>query len=185
MSWILVFRVFCCTASVPWWSDHSVQRRFKFYTIDIHVPVRTKTVTLRPAAAWYSEEINSLKKHRRRLERRWRRFKLPADRQLFIDQCRTFNDLLCSSKKSYYTSLINDNQSDYKLLFKTIESVLHRKCDAPYPPSNSPSELANKFVEFYSDKITKYGSTLMLQLLSSQLRKSNGSVLIRLMSLIW
>ena len=123
--------------------------------LDIHAPVRTKTVTLRPAAAWYSEEINSLKKHRRRLERRWRRTKLPADGQLFTDQCRAVNDLLCSSKKSYYTSLINDNQSDYKLIFTTIDNLLHRKCDTPYPPCNSPSELANKFVEFFSDKITK------------------------------
>ena len=123
--------------------------------LDIHAPVRTKTVTLRPAAAWYSVEINSLKKHRRRFERRWRRTKLPADRQLFIDQCRAVNGLLCSSKKSYYTSLINDNQSDYKLLFKTIDNLLDRKCETPYPPCNSPSELANKFVEFFSDKITK------------------------------
>ena len=123
--------------------------------LDIRAPVRIKTVTLRPAAAWYSEEINSLKKHRRRLERRWRRTKLPADRQLFIDQCRAINDLLCSSKKSYYTSLIKDNQSDHKLLLKTIDNLLHRKCDTSYPPCNSPSELANKFVEFFSDKITK------------------------------
>ena len=61
-----------------------------------------KIVTPRPAAAWWS-----LTKHRKRLERRWRRTQLPADRQLFIDQCRAVNDLLCSSKKSYYTSLIN------------------------------------------------------------------------------
>ena len=57
--------------------------------------------------------------------------------------------------ESYYTSVINDNQSDYKLLFKTIDNLLHRKCDTPYPPCNSPSELANKFVEFFSDKIIK------------------------------
>ena len=82
-------------------------------------------------------------------------YKLPADPQLFIDQCRAVNDLLFSSKKSYYTSLINDNQSDYKLLFKTIDNLLHKKCDTPYLPCNSPSELANKFVDFFSDKITK------------------------------
>ena len=37
--------------------------------LDIHAPVKTKTITLRPAAPWYSEEINNLKKDRRRLER--------------------------------------------------------------------------------------------------------------------
>ena len=123
--------------------------------LDIHAPVKTKTITLRPAAPWYSEEINNLKKDRRRLERRWRRTKLPVDRQLLIDQCRVVNSLICSSKRTYYTKLISDSQTDYKLLFKTIDSLLHRKCDIPYPPCNSPSDLANKFVEFFSDKITK------------------------------
>ena len=89
------------------------------------------------------------------VERRWRKTKLPMDRQLFIDQCRAVNNLICSSKKSHYTSVINDNQSDYKFLFKTIDNLLHRKCDTPYPSCNSPSELANTFVEFFSDKITR------------------------------
>ena len=39
-------------------------------TLDTHASVRTRTVTLHPAAPWYSEEINGLKKHHRRLERR-------------------------------------------------------------------------------------------------------------------
>ena len=89
------------------------------------------------------------------IEPRWRRTKLPMARQSFIDQCLAVNNLICSSKKSHYTSVINDNQSDYKLLFKTIHNLLHRKCDTPYPSCNSPSELANTFVEFFSDKITK------------------------------
>lgn len=73
-----------------------------------------------------------------------------------IDECvLSRNNLICSSKKSYYTSLINDNQSDYIFLFKTIDNLLHRKCSTPYPPCNLPSELANEFVDFFSDKVTK------------------------------
>ena len=78
------------------------------------------------------------------------------DRQLFINQCCAVNNLICSSKKCYhYASLINDNQSVYKLLFKTIDNLLHRKCDTPYPPCNSPSGHANTFDKLFSDKITK------------------------------
>ena len=76
------------------------------------------------------------------------------DRQLFIAQSRAVNNLICSSKKSLYNLVFNDNQSDYKLLFKTIDNLLLRTCDTPYPSCNSPSELANTFVEFLSDKIT-------------------------------
>ena len=64
-------------APVPCLDDLIIQYNNVLSSIlDIHAPVKTKTVTLRPAAPWYSEEINNLKKHRRRLERRWRRTKL-------------------------------------------------------------------------------------------------------------
>ena len=43
--------------------------------LDIHNPLKTKNINLRPAPPWYSEEINNLKKYRRRLE-------LQIDRQL-------------------------------------------------------------------------------------------------------
>ena len=153
--------LFAAPLPCPLWSNHSIQRRSKFYTRN---PCSCLEKNCYPASCcsfnWYSEEIYNLKKHRRRLERRRPRTKLPADRQLFIDQCRAVNNFLCSSKKSNYTSQNNNNQSDYRLVFKTTDNLLHRNCDTSYPPCNSLSELANKFVEFFSDKITKIRVTL-------------------------
>ena len=40
--------------------------------LDSHAPLKTKTITHRPAALWYTEELRSEKKKRRALERRWR-----------------------------------------------------------------------------------------------------------------
>ena len=37
-----------------------------------HVPIKKRTVTIRPAAPWYSKELKSEKREKRRLERRWR-----------------------------------------------------------------------------------------------------------------
>ena len=129
--------------------------------LDNHAPIKTKPVTLRPAAPWYSEEIDNLKRSRRKLERRWRRTKHSSDRELFIKQCSAVNNLICASKKSYYTSLINNNQSDYKMLFKTIDKLLHRKHATPYPSFNSSTELANRFIEFFIEKITKIRNDLI------------------------
>ena len=74
--------------------------------LEAHAPQQTKTVTLRPAAPWYSEEINNLKRSRRKLERRWRMTKLPSDRKLFIEGCNAVNNLIRDSKKNYFSSLI-------------------------------------------------------------------------------
>ena len=48
--------------------------------LDTNAPLRTKTITLRPTASWYNEEIRSEKRRRRALERRWRSSKLECDR---------------------------------------------------------------------------------------------------------
>ena len=51
--------------------------------LDTNAPLRTRTITLRPTASWYKEEIRSEKRRRRALERRWRSSKLECDRLRF------------------------------------------------------------------------------------------------------
>ena len=58
-----------------------------------------------------------------------------------------------SSKMSYYTSLINENKSDPKVLFNTMDRMLHRKPQNHYPSCGSPKELCDKFADFFCDKI--------------------------------
>ena len=41
--------------------------------VDVHAPLKTRFVTSRPSAPWYSEEIAAEKRKRRKLERRWRK----------------------------------------------------------------------------------------------------------------
>lgn len=90
--------------------------------LSIHNPL--KTVNLRPAAPWYSDEINNSKKYPRRLERRWRRIKLLIYRRLINAVSST--TFLPRKLITLHSVLINDNQSDYKLLIDCIESVIHR-----------------------------------------------------------
>jgi len=54
---------------------------------------------------------------------------------------------------SYYASLINENKSDPKVLFNTIDRMLHRKPQNHYPSCGSPKELCEKFADFFDDKI--------------------------------
>ena len=65
--------------------------------LDFHAPLSTRTITVRPAAPWYSNEIKIEKRKRRQLERHWRKRRLPQDRLRFAEQCRLVNRLLWSS----------------------------------------------------------------------------------------
>ena len=76
--------------------------------LDKHAPLKSRVVTMRPAAPWFSEEIK-LERIRRRLERKWRRSGLPEDRIRFVEQNRIVNQLLFSARCQYYTKRIDEN----------------------------------------------------------------------------
>ena len=121
--------------------------------LDCHAPLSTRRVTVRPAAPWYSNEIKTEKRKRRKLERQWRKCRLPSDRLRFTEQCRLVNRLLLSSRTGCYSQIINENQSDQRKLFRIVNKLLHTQPDLSYPLHSTPDELANCFIKFFVDKI--------------------------------
>ena len=122
--------------------------------VESHAPMKTRLVTLRPSAPWYSKEIAAEKRTRRQLERCWRKSGSEANKQQYVNQGSRVRELKKeSAKMSYYASLINDNKFDFRVLFKSIDRLLHRKPEKHYPTCGSTKELCNKFADFFSDKI--------------------------------
>ena len=54
--------------------------------LEYHAPIKTRTVTIRPAAPWYSDDIRREKEKRSKLERLWRRNKLTINRENYVEQ---------------------------------------------------------------------------------------------------
>ena len=86
------------------------------------------------------------------MERRWRKSGTEADKLQYADQCSRVRKLK-SSKMSYYASLINESKLDPKVLFNTIDRMLHHKPQNHSPSCSSPKELCDKFADFFCDKI--------------------------------
>ena len=78
--------------------------------LDTHAPIKKRTITLRPYAPGYNDSIDDETKKRRRLERRWRKLGLSADRQLYITQCGIVNDMIRDAKSVYYSTIIAANE---------------------------------------------------------------------------
>ncbi|CAB4021845.1 Hypothetical predicted protein, partial [Paramuricea clavata] len=121
--------------------------------VDSHAPLKTCIVSSRPSAPWYTEDISKEKCKCRQLERRWRKSGLDMDKQQYYDQCKRVRDIIKSSKMNYYSAFILENKSDHKVLFNTIDRLLHRKSEKHYPTCNSIAELCNSFANFFSEKI--------------------------------
>ena len=119
------------------------------------------TVTSRLSAPWYTEDIGIEKCKRRQIERLWRKSGLEADKQQFTDQCKQVGELIKSIKVNHYSSLIIENKSDHKVLFHSINRLLHRMPEKHYLICSSTNELCNKFANFFSEKIFKIQHSLI------------------------
>ena len=84
--------------------------------LDYHAPLSTDRATVCPAVPWYSNEIKTEKRRRRKLEKQWRKRQLPSERLRFTEQYRLVNLLLLSSRTGYYSQIINENQSEQQKL---------------------------------------------------------------------
>ena len=123
--------------------------------LEQHAPLKKKIVTLRPTAPWYSEEIRKEKSKRRKLECHWRRTRLTIDREIYVQQCNTVNTLISSSKKEFYSSIITENKSDPRVLFSCFDKMVNRKSEKMLPHFKDPSELADRFADFFVEKISR------------------------------
>jgi hypothetical protein len=130
--------------------------------LDKHAPVIEKCIVLRPQTPWYTEDLLAKKRHRRRLESKWRKSKLEVDRQIYKEQCDLVNLTLDNEKTRYYSELIISNNNDQKELFNIVDKLLHRKTIPPLPNHDTPEELANRFSDFFTDQIAQIRTSLVM-----------------------
>ena len=102
--------------------------------LEQHAPIKRRVITLRPAAPWYNEEITSQKAERRRLERKWRKTRTTAARQIYVDQRNRVNCVIYESKMRYYSSVIEGNSSNPFELFRAVERNAESQSTPPPPP---------------------------------------------------
>ena len=126
--------------------------------LDIHAPLKSKIVVLRPHTPWINPEILAAKRERSRLERSWRRWKSPFDRKKFRAQCNFVRSLISKAKSNFLTNLVTESSFNPRTLWKTLNSILHRNPSNSSPDTPDTQPLANSFLQFFSDKIERIRS---------------------------
>ena len=129
--------------------------------LDVCEHLKSTTITLHPTASWYADEIRFEKRRCRALEHRWHSSKTDCDYFRFWEQCLKVNDLIKKTKVDYYSHIIRGCSGDPRMLFSTVNKLLHKCAPMDYPTiCDLDSDLANKFIEFFSDKIAVLRSSL-------------------------
>ncbi|XP_072180929.1 uncharacterized protein [Diadema setosum] len=120
--------------------------------VDKHAPEKTVLLSLRPNAPWHDKDVKKAKREKRRAERRWVKSETPANKELYREKCRLYNEILSHSKSSYLQGEIE--KLDNKGLFQWMQKLTSPPSSRLSLPSHeSDKQLANDFGLFFYNKI--------------------------------
>ena len=127
-------------------------------------PLKRKSVSTKQRLPWYNDEIANEIRTRCKQERSWRCD--PSNKTkftIFYNQRRLVSNLMDNAERSYYTSKLTENKSNFKEIFNICNNLLGRNKDLPLPPSEDNQSLANSFNEYFCEKIEKIHTGLIAQ----------------------
>ena len=130
--------------------------------INRHAPLRTKTIVARPHVPWFNNEVKSVKRERRRAERKWRRTRQLCDFQIYKSKKKLYD--ICNEpiSKKYYTDFVLEHGSDQRKLFNAAKSFFHQRNDLNFPAYDDQIMLANDIGEFFVQKFENIRNELDL-----------------------
>ncbi|XP_062616025.1 uncharacterized protein LOC134277724 [Saccostrea cucullata] len=129
-------------------------------TIDVHAPQKSKEIVIRPNTPWFTDDLYSAKRDRRRAERTMRRTNLAVHNDIFNQKCMQVTKLIQHCKSQFYINKIQEIGSDSKQLFKLTNNLMGNTNLSVLPEHDSEIDLASKFGEFFIGKIQKIRENL-------------------------
>ena len=123
--------------------------------VDKHAPEKSRVGAVRAEAPWYTSELVKEQRLRRKLERKYNKTKLAVDKERLDHQPNIYNHLLTQAKQNYFKTKFETAETS-KDLHKVCDNLLNRKQKSVLPSHGCVKDLADKFVTYFNDKISKY-----------------------------
>ena len=130
--------------------------------INRHAPLRTKTIVARSHVPWFNNEVKSVKRERRRAERKWRRTRQLCDFQIYKSKKNYMIFVMNRSRKKYYTDFVLEHGSDQRKLFNAAKSLFHQRNDLNFLAYDDQIMLANDIGELFVQKVENIRNELDL-----------------------
>ena len=116
--------------------------------VDLHVPMKFRSVGLRTPQLWMIKEICKLKRIRRTEERHWRKTAITIHRQFYKQKYERVKEPVKAIKAIYFNKDIDECAGDQTLLSRLVDKLLGRGKENTLPKSidaKTPSETLNDF----------------------------------------
>ena len=123
--------------------------------LNTHAPEVEIMVCKRKMQSWFSDKIRQEIQVWRAKERKWLKdptnYNLPA----FYNQRHFFSNIIRKAQKDHYHSILEDNKSHFKVVFKITSSLLFCTDPSPLPPMKNSKTLVDEFNQFLRTKYRK------------------------------
>ena len=123
--------------------------------VNSHAPVLTKFVEINSNPGWVDTEFRSARSERRRLYKTWKKSQNIFDRERFESSRRDVNNMSINKRKQYCSKRISESSNSQRERFKLCYSLLDVKKSTSLPDCEDSTLLANKFNQYFVQKITK------------------------------
>ncbi|XP_052782951.1 uncharacterized protein LOC128219177 [Mya arenaria] len=127
--------------------------------LDTHAPVKEITRVRRAPKPWFNEDILQFKRKSRKCERLWMKYKTPEHYQLFKQARNKYHFELKEEKRRTLSQTVLDLKGNSKL-YKFVADITGTSADNPMPNGENDNTTAEKFADFFMDKISKIRESL-------------------------
>ena len=122
--------------------------------INLHAPLVTKKISIKPPNPWMIPAILASKRYRRYLERIRRSNPTALNRSRLTRQTHLCNRQVWKAKSAHYSKIIAEHSGYYGSLWKAFNKILHRCPKIHLPDHSFIATLANTFSSFFINTIS-------------------------------
>ena len=127
--------------------------------LDKFAPIKTRQITVRPAAPWINIFVKTQKQARRKAERLFKKTGLTIHKEIFKYHKNKTTQVINAEKKKYITEKIASSNNS-KQLYSIFAKLTGKQCELILPSDTPIQYLPDKFNNFFIEKISKIRSAL-------------------------
>ena len=135
-------------------NDATNQLNFEIIqTIDKIAPQQVKKITSRIRKPWYDVDLKQQRDIVKNRERKWLKYREQSHWKAYKRERNRFMTMIKYKKKDHIHNWINATTRNSKKLYQLITKLVGQNKSNPLPTSTSNEELADKFANYFLEKI--------------------------------